>query len=403
MLSFESSTMASVRSSRRRSRRPSRRSAYSRTRSGTSTFLPLTIVLTRHLPGAIAGLRRAWPMAGGSADGPGPSRRTWLTVRGRPRPPTRRPRRRLERGGARRQCRAGRHHVVDEERPSGPRRMPRRHGPQSEGPGHVGRRGRADRGRTGRPWPAPRSSERRRVAGRGARPRPGDEHGLVVAALALAVRVDRARARRRRRRPRPAPSGGRWRRPSGSARRRSPPYLSGGGARGPARANGAHHSSWRSGAGMSAGRPSSTPPGRSRRASRAGRHRAQIGGPRRSRHTAGNARSSTPAATRRDQAAPSRRDRMAHPWPRALTGRIHNRHAGGPRPRSPIRTRSPTCVPVASIVADRELQHAVRPRGRTARARSTAAEPRWTRPRPRATPSPAGVAGPRTRHRSGTA
>ena len=53
--SFESSTTASVRSSRIRSIRWSLRSAYARTRSGTSTFLPLTIVFTRHL--SIAGPR----------------------------------------------------------------------------------------------------------------------------------------------------------------------------------------------------------------------------------------------------------------------------------------------------------------------------------------------------------
>ena len=49
--SFENSTVASERSSRRRSRRWSLRSVYSRTRSGTSTFLPLTMVRMRHLRG----------------------------------------------------------------------------------------------------------------------------------------------------------------------------------------------------------------------------------------------------------------------------------------------------------------------------------------------------------------
>ncbi len=43
--------MASVRSSTTRAMWASLRSAYWRTRSGTSTFLPLTIVRTRHLPG----------------------------------------------------------------------------------------------------------------------------------------------------------------------------------------------------------------------------------------------------------------------------------------------------------------------------------------------------------------
>ena len=51
--SFENSTVASLRSSRRRSRRCSLRSVYSRTRSGTSTFLPLTMVRMRHLPGPV--------------------------------------------------------------------------------------------------------------------------------------------------------------------------------------------------------------------------------------------------------------------------------------------------------------------------------------------------------------
>ena len=51
--SFDSSTMASVRSSRSRSRRANLRSAYCRTRSGTSRFLPLTIVLTGDLPAPV--------------------------------------------------------------------------------------------------------------------------------------------------------------------------------------------------------------------------------------------------------------------------------------------------------------------------------------------------------------
>src|SRR5450759_63578 len=47
--SLESSTTASVRSSRKRSSRRIFRSAYCRTCSGTSMFLPLTIVLTADL------------------------------------------------------------------------------------------------------------------------------------------------------------------------------------------------------------------------------------------------------------------------------------------------------------------------------------------------------------------
>ena len=77
--SFDSSTTASVLSSNRRSRRANLRSAYCRTRSGTSRFLPLTIVLTAHLPARTRHLaagatgRRTGPAGSPSIDGNGGS------------------------------------------------------------------------------------------------------------------------------------------------------------------------------------------------------------------------------------------------------------------------------------------------------------------------------------------
>ena len=196
--------------------------------------------------------------AGGSADGPVPSiaRTRSITVRVPPRLPRRRPRRCLERVGARSQRRAGRHDVVDEERPSGPR-LPvwqRGHGhalgmhrPRSPRAGHA-------RARTGPPSPG-RARAPGRVAGRAGGHDRGDESGLVVAALALAFVRGPEQARRRS-----APTPTRAQRramaaPSGMARRRSLAYFSWWRASRTGPANGAHHSSWRTGSGRSAGKP----------------------------------------------------------------------------------------------------------------------------------------------------
>src|SRR4029079_7836592 len=127
-VSLENSTKASVRSSSRRSSRWSLRSVYSRTRSGTSTFLPLTMVRIRLLPG-----RRVWPP---SID-PGvraPARASPLPGHG--------DRRhahgagRLEGAGGGRERGAGRHDVIHEEDPL-PLDPPGALGTGREGPGDV--------------------------------------------------------------------------------------------------------------------------------------------------------------------------------------------------------------------------------------------------------------------------
>jgi len=94
--------------------------------------------------------------------------------------------------------------------------------------------------------------------------------------------------------------------PRGSASRRSPAYFKSCRAPRTGPAYGAHHSSWRSGEGISAGRPMGVPPGRSRRASSAGRHVGHSGLPSRPQpeQDAGKARSRAPETARRSVATP---------------------------------------------------------------------------------------------------
>ena len=113
-------------------------------------------------------------------------------------------------------------------------------------------RSRARRARSRSNWAIvarARASDGDERAGRAGGPRPGDQRGLVVAALRARVGVDRDT----RHEPSPPTPTAAQRRataaPSGSARRRSPAYLSAWSASRTTPVNGAHHSSWSSGSG----------------------------------------------------------------------------------------------------------------------------------------------------------
>ena len=181
---------------------------------------------------------------------------------------------------ARREGRAGRDDVVDEDDPaSGERPAPGSPAArlQPERPRDVRRALGVGRGRTARRRARPLEDRGARQA-EAARRRFGDQLRLVIAPPPARGRrgPGPAPARRRRRRPGPAPRdrlAERDREPllarvlePWSALRTSP-------------VNGAHHSSWRRGGGTSDGSPIGIPAGRSSLASSAGRHVAQIGGP----------------------------------------------------------------------------------------------------------------------------
>ena len=215
--------------------------------------------------------------------------------------------------------------------------------------------GRAGRGRTGR---SSRGTRLRSAARTGAQGRPRRDARSAPPGRSRAARARSAWTGTWLTRSAPTPTTAQRRataRPSGSARRCSPPYLIAWSAARTTPWNGAHHSSWSSGSGRSPGSPIATP-GRAGR----GAHRApatqspQIGGP--------SAPQPTQWRRERDiERAPGgrphgRRDARhagedgTEPLDADVPGALPRLEAHAPPSRYAIWIRSPTCVADASIV-----------------------------------------------------
>ena len=188
---------------------------------------------------------------------------------------------------------------------------------------------------------------------------PGDELGLVVAAVRVALVVDRdvdddLRADARR-----APSAARRPRRAARASRCSAPYLMRVQGARVTPVNGAHHSTWRSGAGMSAGSPMGTP----------GRLAAGRRAPARSARTAAGPRRRQPTQCRQGHVEGPRRGART----RSITLRAGRRAAAnrGDRPHAtaPTLAARTRCRPHASGVRSSRhdpASHVDRPAGQIA-------------------------------------
>ena len=237
-----------------------------------------------------------------------------------------------------------------------PSRTPERPAPRSP-------RGRPDPGRTGRAWPerAPGSRRHRQAepaaaAARAARP--GRSHAGARG------RGGPARAPGRRRRRPPVASASASTSPSTPASRRSPPYLRSCSAPRTTPSKGAHQSSWTSGGGTSAGRPSRTPPGRPRcrEQARPARCADRAGPRRRSRRSGRGTRdpgSGRRGAVDRGQAPTGAVVARIAATGRRLLSRTLSVAGTQPRRRPSSRTESPTAVPDGVDDARRQLDHAV--------------------------------------------